>query len=73
MVEQFRKRLDKELATLREGGTKVELILPDDASIEAFGTNLMDPSRSADAAQAGLAEGNAQAASLRAVWLNGAI
>jgi NTE family protein len=73
MVEQFRKRLNKELATLRESGTKVALILPDDASIEAFGTNLMDPSRSADAAQAGLAEGNAQAASLRAVWLNGAI
>ena len=69
MAQQFRKQLDKELATLRESGTKVELIVPDAASIQAFGTNLMDPSRRAGAAQAGLAEGNAQAASLRAVWL----
>ena len=70
MAEQFRKRLYRELATLHESGTKVELILPDDASIQAFGTNLMDPGRSAEAAQAGRAEGNAQAASLRAVWLD---
>jgi NTE family protein len=71
MAEQFRKRLNEELGTLRESGTKVELILPDAASIEAFGTNLLDPSRSADAAQAGLAEGKAQAASLQAAWLHG--
>jgi NTE family protein len=73
MAEQFRKRLNKELATLRESGTKVELILPDAASIEAFGPNLLDPSRSADAAQAGLEKGKAQAASLRAVWLDAGI
>jgi len=53
----------------KHGGTMVELIVPDAASIQAFGINLMDPGRSAGAAQAGLAEGNAQAASLRAVWL----
>jgi NTE family protein len=70
MAEQFRNRLNRELATLRESGTKVELILPDAASIRAFGASLLDPSRSADAMQAGLAEGNAQAASLRAVWLD---
>jgi NTE family protein len=70
LAEHFRKRLNQELATLREGGTKVELILPDAASIEAFGANLMDPGHSADAARTGLAQGNAQAASLRAVWLD---
>ena len=70
MAEQFRKRLKTELATLRESGTKIELILPGAASIQAFGTNLLDPSRSADAVRAGLAEGNAQAASLRSVWLD---
>jgi NTE family protein len=69
MAEQFRKQLDKELATLRERGTKVELIAPNAVSVEAFGVNLMDTGRSAGAAQAGLAEGRAQAASLRAVWL----
>jgi len=36
-------------------------------AVTAFGTNLMDPRRSAGAGQASLAEGNAQAASLRAV------
>jgi len=69
MAEQFRRQLDKELAALPESGTKVELIVPNAASIEAFGLNLMDPGRSAGAAQAGLAQGMAQAAALRAVWL----
>ncbi len=68
MAEQFRKQLDKELAALPESGTKVELVVPDSASIRAFGANLMDSRRSASAARAGLAQGKAQAASLRAVW-----
>jgi NTE family protein len=69
MVEQFRERLTKELVTLRESGTKVELILPDAASVQLLGSNLMDPGRSAEAALAGLAEGNKKAAWLREVWL----
>jgi NTE family protein len=69
MAPQFRKQLDKELATLRDSGTKIEVIVPDAPSIEAFGINLMDTGRSACAAQAGLAQGKAQAALLRAVWL----
>lgn len=69
LVGHFRKQLDKELAALRESGARVELIVPDAASIGAFGDDLMDPRRSSDAAQAGLAQGGAQAASLRAAWL----
>jgi NTE family protein len=68
MAEQFRNRLEQELAMLRECGTKIALLSPDVRSIQTFGNNLLDPSRSADAAQAGLAQGNGQAASLRAMW-----
>ncbi|HUA32258.1 MAG TPA: patatin-like phospholipase family protein [Candidatus Binataceae bacterium] len=66
--EQFRKQLDKEIAVARESGTKVELIVPDAASLQAFGINLMDPRKRPGAAKAGLAQGNAQASSLRAAW-----
>ena len=38
-------RIDPELAQLRRGGSHVELIAPDAASLEAFGPNLMDASR----------------------------
>ena len=68
LAEQFRRQLDRELVMLRERGTRVELIVPDGASLEAFGGNLMDPARSADAAQTGLSQGSTQAASLGAVW-----
>ena len=69
LAEHFRARLDREIATLRESGTNVELIVPDSSSISAFGDNLMDPSLSAAAAQAGIVQGTAQAASLRTMWL----
>ncbi len=70
LAEQFRIRLDKEIAALRDSGTNVELVVPDASSIGAFGDNLMDPSFSAAAAQAGLAQGIAQAASIRAAWIS---
>jgi NTE family protein len=41
---------------------------PDDASIEAFGVNLMDFRRRPDAARAGLAQGLADAAELKGLW-----
>ena len=68
MAEQFRKQLDKEIAVARESGTKVELLVPDAASLQAFGINLMDARKRPGAAKAGIAQGNAQAASIRAAW-----
>jgi len=65
---QFRRQLDNELVLLRESGTRVELIVPDASSICAFGPNLMDPRNAAEAAQAGLAQGNVQSATLRNIW-----
>jgi NTE family protein len=53
---------------LRAGGSRVETVLPDDASREAFGSNLMDPSTRPPAARAGADQGRALAARLTGLW-----
>ncbi|HVM99359.1 MAG TPA: patatin-like phospholipase family protein [Caulobacteraceae bacterium] len=66
--ERMRAPLEKEMEVLRAGGARTELILPDDASVEAFGLNLMDGRRRPAACKAGMAQGRALAAELRRVW-----
>jgi NTE family protein len=61
-------RIDPELALLRRGGSHVELITPDAASLEAFGLNLMDASRQIPAMEAGVKQGHAEAVRIRSVW-----
>ena len=68
MTDRFRKQLDKELQVVRDGGARVELIVPDQASISTFGINLMDPRRRPGAAKAGLEQGRVLAAQLRSIW-----
>jgi len=68
MAEIFRGRLEAELDVVRQGGNRVELILPDAASLEAFGLNLMDYRRRPAAAKAGLEQGRAQAGKLQPLW-----
>lgn len=58
--------LEAEAGRLRASGKRVEVIVPDDAAVQAFGLNLMDPARRAAAAQAGLAQAASAAAALRA-------
>ena len=53
---------------LRAGGSRVETILPDSASLDAFGTNLMDPTTRPPAARAGHEQGRAVAGQLEAFW-----
>jgi NTE family protein len=67
-MERIAARFDDEIESLKEGGSTVVTIVPDDASIEAFGPNLMDFRRRADAARAGLAQGEAHAADLKELW-----
>jgi NTE family protein len=67
-AERARKTLEAELQVLRDGGSKVVLITPDDASVAAFGPNLMDMRRRPQAAQAGVAQGRSGAEALRAAW-----
>ena len=64
MAEAGAKRLEGELNVLRESGSKVSLVSPDAASREAFGLNLMDFTKRAGAAEAGLAQGRREAANL---------
>jgi NTE family protein len=67
-AERIAARFDQEIATLKDGGATVLTITPDEASIEAFGLNLMDFRRRPDAARAGLAQGLAYAADVKAYW-----
>jgi hypothetical protein len=53
---------------LRESSAQVKLVMPDVASLGAFGVNLMDRSRRPAAARAGLSQGRADAARLRSFW-----
>ena len=54
---------------LRAGGSRVETILPDSASLDAFGSDLMDPSTRPPAARAGHEQGRAVAeAAHQAFW-----
>jgi len=67
-LERITARLDLEVESLKEGGATVVVLAPDPASVEAFGPNLMDFRRRADAARAGLAQGEGHAADLKAIW-----
>lgn len=66
--EQIAARYQEEVESLKDGGATVVTITPDDASLEAFGANLMDFSRRPGAARAGLAQGQAYAADLKPYW-----
>ncbi len=67
-AERQKAVLDREIKALTDDGAKVELITPDPASQAAFGANLMDARVRPAAAKAGLDQGRALAAQLKAVW-----
>ena len=71
MAERFSKPLEKELKILRESNARVEVIIPDTASLDAFGMNLMDRSRRPAAAKTGLSQGRSDAARHRRFWRQG--
>lgn len=66
--ERIAQRFAEEVESLKEGGATVVTITPDETSIAAFGTNLMDFRRRPDAAKAGLAQGKAHAKDMAAYW-----
>jgi NTE family protein len=53
---------------LRAGGSRVETILPDGDSLNAFGVNMMDLSTRPAAARAGYNQGRALAGQLTGFW-----
>ena len=60
--------LASQVEELRAGGSRVETILPDSASLDAFGSNLMDPTTRPPAARAGHEQGRAVAGRLKEFW-----
>ena len=62
----------QEADALRATGTRVELVFPDSASLEAIGFNRMDASRRGVSAEAGMAQGRALAARLAEGWAKAA-
>ncbi len=56
-----------QVAALRAGST-VELVTPDRAALKAFGRNVLDPAKRADAARAGLAQSASVTDRVRSVW-----
>jgi NTE family protein len=56
---------------LRVSGSRVETILPDSNSLDAFGSNLMDLSTRPPAARAGYDQGRALAEQLAGFWRSG--
>lgn len=71
LARRYLAPLEREVALLRDSGSKVAVVTPDAACIEAFGPNLLDNRRSAAAAAAGLAQAAVEADRLRSFW-NGA-
>jgi NTE family protein len=61
-------QLAAQVDELRAGGSRVETILPDSSSLEAFGSNLMDPSTRTPAGRAGYDQGQALAEWLTEFW-----
>jgi NTE family protein len=68
IAARARKRMDDELSAITSKGGEVEMIIPDEESQAAFGTNLMDFTRRGEIAAAGLRQGKLEAARLRDFW-----
>jgi NTE family protein len=67
-AERQKAVLDREVKALTDGGARVEVITPDEASQAAFGVNLMDARVRPAAAKAGLEQGRALAAAFKTKW-----
>lgn len=59
--------LDEEVAELREAGSAVDVISPDQAALDAIGPNPLDPARRLAAAVAGLAQAESAAETIPVV------
>ncbi|MFG2088654.1 MULTISPECIES: patatin-like phospholipase family protein [unclassified Spirillospora] len=60
--------LDADIAVVNDRGGRVEVINPDGASLEAFGTDPLSPSTRTPAADAGVKQGLALAAGIARFW-----
>ena len=70
LAKSFTRPLNTELQTLRDSGCKVQLVVPDPASLNAFGATLGHENHRAPAFNAGLAEGRNKAGEIAKFWTN---
>ena len=68
MAKSFTRPLSAELQTLRESGCNVELIVPDAASLKAFGGSIGDENHRALPLNAGRLEGRDKASEVAKLW-----
>jgi NTE family protein len=68
LADARRRRFESEITDLRQSGSAVEIITPNDDFVRAFGLNLMDFRRRQEAAALGLTQGKAAATDLRDFW-----
>ncbi|MFT3887309.1 MAG: hypothetical protein QM713_03995 [Arachnia sp.] len=64
----WRMQLSAQVEDLRAAGSAVETVLPDEASLEAFGADMMDLSTRPPAARAGYRQGSELAERLKPFW-----
>jgi NTE family protein len=67
-AERFGAQLDEEVESLQGGGSTVVVVSPDDGSLAAMGSDLMDAARKPDAARAAIAQAASQAQVLKGIW-----
>jgi NTE family protein len=67
-AERIKTRLEPQLQLLRSAGADVLTLMPDDASLHAIGSRMMDLRGRPQIAEAGLAQGRAAAASVAEFW-----
>jgi NTE family protein len=68
LADARRRRFESEMSDLRDAGSAVEVIIPDENFVRAFGFNLMDFRRRQEAAEFGLRQGRTVASVLRDSW-----
>jgi len=68
LAKSFTRPLDGELQVLRDSGCKVELIVPDTASLKAFGASIGDENNRAPALNAGRIQGRKMAGAVAKLW-----
>jgi NTE family protein len=57
-----------QVEALRKNGSRAELVTPDPAALKAFGRNVLDPAKRADAARAGRTQSASAIDRVRSVW-----
>jgi NTE family protein len=68
LAERAKKRMDEELGAITSAGGAYEMLVPDEASRGVMGMNLMDFKRRGEIADAGVAQGQREAARIAAFW-----